>query len=76
MPRGGRRPGAGAPPKNLNALKNGQFSAQLKRALTSSEHKDWDSFLARMKDDNFRARANVIAALSWIRSISCSRKNS
>jgi hypothetical protein len=32
MPRGGRRPGAGAPRDNLNALKHGRRSRQL-RAL-------------------------------------------
>jgi hypothetical protein len=32
MPRGGRRPGAGAPRHNLNALKSGRHSIQL-RAL-------------------------------------------
>ena len=29
-PRGGRRPGAGAPKGNLNALKSGQYSMRLK----------------------------------------------
>lgn len=32
MPRGGPRPGAGAPRGNLNALKHGRTSCQLKRA--------------------------------------------
>lgn len=30
MPRGGKRPGAGAPRYNINALKNGRRSRQLK----------------------------------------------
>jgi hypothetical protein len=29
MPRGGKRPGAGAPKRNLNALKTGERSAQV-----------------------------------------------
>ena len=33
MPRGGRRPGAGAPRGNLNALKHGNTSAQYQRLL-------------------------------------------
>jgi Na+/H+ antiporter NhaA len=33
MPRGGPQPGAGAPRGNLNALKSGRYSAQLKAAL-------------------------------------------
>lgn len=33
MPRGGKRPGAGAPRGNLNALRTGKHSAQYKRLL-------------------------------------------
>lgn len=33
MPRGGKRPGAGAPKGNLNAFKTGRNSLQLKAAL-------------------------------------------
>jgi hypothetical protein len=33
MPRGGRRPGAGAPRGNLNALRTGRHSARYKRLL-------------------------------------------
>ena len=33
MPRGGKRPGAGAPKGNLNALKNGKTSVQFQRLL-------------------------------------------
>ena len=33
MPRGGRRPGAGAPKGNLNALKHGRTSATYKRLV-------------------------------------------
>ena len=37
MPRGGKRPGAGAPKGNLNAVKTGQYSVRLRaiaKALT------------------------------------------
>ncbi|MBI2913802.1 MAG: hypothetical protein HYY03_07770 [Chloroflexi bacterium] len=33
MPRGGRRPGAGAKPGNLNALRHGRRSGQVQRLL-------------------------------------------
>ncbi len=33
MPRGGRRPGAGAPKGNLNALKTGRYSRQFQTAI-------------------------------------------
>lgn len=33
MPRGGRRPGAGAPRGNINAVKNGPASATYQRAV-------------------------------------------
>lgn len=33
MPRGGRRPGAGAPKGNINAFKTGKTSAQYQRLL-------------------------------------------
>jgi hypothetical protein len=33
MPRGGRRPGAGAPRGNLNALRTGAYSKQLSAAI-------------------------------------------
>ena len=33
MPRGGRRPGAGAPKGNMNALKHGRTSAAYKRLI-------------------------------------------
>ncbi len=33
MPRGGRRPGAGAPKGNMNGLRSGRYSKQLKRLI-------------------------------------------
>ncbi len=35
MPRGGRRPGAGAPKGNMNALKSGRYSQRLKDVLAA-----------------------------------------
>ena len=68
MPRGGKRPGAGAPRGNLNSLKNGEYSQQLRHALYGNTLQEWDQFLARLKDDRFRARVNMSATLLWIRS--------
>ena len=68
MSRGGRRPGAGAPCNNLNALKDGEFSKQLRKVLYEGTPQEWDQFLARLKDDRFRARAKMSATLLWIRS--------
>ena len=66
--RGGNRPGAGAPRGNLNALKDGEFSRQLRQALYKGTPQEWHVFLSRLKDDRFRARANISATLLWIRS--------
>ena len=66
MPRGGRRPGAGAPRNNLNSLKNGEYSQQLCQALNGNSLEEWHEFLFRLKDDRFRARANMIATLLWL----------
>ncbi len=68
MSRGGRRPGAGAPKGNLNALKDGEFSRQLTKILYEGTPQEWYDFLARLKDDRFRARVNMSATLLWIRS--------
>ncbi len=74
MPRGGKRPGAGAPLHNLNALKNGRFSFQLRQALYEGTPQEWHEFLSRLKDDRFRARANMSATLMGIRSDSLNMK--
>ncbi len=36
--RGGRRPGAGAPRGNTNAVKTGRYSARLRQALLALRH--------------------------------------
>lgn len=38
MPRGGRRPGAGAPKGNWNALSSGRRSARLRALILSLKH--------------------------------------
>jgi hypothetical protein len=50
MPGGGRRPGAGAPRGNLNNVKDGTWSAQVKRALRSGSLHEWKRILERMKN--------------------------
>ena len=67
MPRGGSRPGAGAPSGNLNRLKYGRYSRQLRRAFYSDKPQEWHDFLSRLPDDRFRARTNMSAVLLWIR---------
>jgi hypothetical protein len=74
MSRGGPRPGAGAPRNNLNALKDGEFSRQLRQALYEGTPQEWHEFLIRLKDDRFRARANMSATLLWLRDSSFGNK--
>jgi hypothetical protein len=59
--------GSGAPLNNPNALKNGEFSGQLRQTLYEGSPHDWHEFLSRLKDDRFRARVNMSATLLWIR---------
>ena len=63
MPRGGRRPGAGAPRGNLNALKHGRHSAQLQQlALTLAllpHVRDTFIKFARRQRHRRRAAANA-----------------
>jgi len=68
MSRGGCRVGAGGPRNNLNALKDGEFSMQLRKVLYEGSPQEWHEFLSRLKDDRFRASANMSATLLWIRS--------
>jgi hypothetical protein len=70
MSRGGSRPGAGAPRNNLNALKEGGFSGQLKQSLYEGTPVEWHEFLARLKDDWFRAHVNMSSTLSFLSSAS------
>lgn len=67
MPRGGRRPGAGAPLHNLNRLKGGRQSTQMVEALLASDPRIWKLFLKRVKGAKYRARLNLAATMLWIR---------
>ncbi len=65
MPRGGRRPGAGAPKGNLNALKHGRRSAQFAMlgAILASNPKVRDNLLALARRHELRQdRADEIAS--------------
>ena len=68
MPRGGRRPGAGAPKGNLNAVKTGRYSKRLRtvaRALSSiPELSDFFlEFQRRQRRGNRRAARIAYRAL-------------
>ena len=48
MPKGGKRPGAGAPPGNSNALKNGKYT--LAERTLRMDHRSKRAFLAVLKE--------------------------
>ena len=65
MPRGGRRPGAGAPKGNLNALKHGSYSRQFARlgALIAASPAARESLLRLIAGQHARGRkADELAA--------------
>ena len=45
----------------------GRYSLQLAFALFAADPRDWDQFLARQKDDKYRARLTLAAAILWVR---------
>jgi hypothetical protein len=51
----------------MNALKNAQFSMQLAHIMFAPDPRTWKLFLRRMKNDKYRARANLAATMLWIR---------
>jgi len=66
MPRGGRRPGAGAPKGNLNALKTGQYSKQFAQvgALLANDPKVREALLGIARKYGVRRQKSTeIAAL-------------
>lgn len=66
MPRGGRRPGAGAPRGNMNALKHGSYSRQFATvgALLASNPTVREALLAIADRHSLRQRkADEVAAL-------------
>jgi hypothetical protein len=56
---GGKRPGAGAPKGNLNALKGGRWSVQFWDAFLSLNG-SFDHFLQRMKDHDEQKEARRV----------------
>jgi hypothetical protein len=56
----------GAPAGNLNRLKNGQYSRQMRQALGSDSPDDWQNFLARLGNDRQRACVTLVAVMWWI----------
>ncbi len=75
MPRGGRRPGAGAPKGNLNALKHGLRSQQVRMlAEELSRHPAFRRYLQRLARLARRRRAAhqadrdaAVALSAWLR---------
>ena len=61
MPKGGRRPGAGAPKGNTNALKSGRHSARFKAVFTAMsqvpEIRDYFAMVRRRQLRNERIAA-------------------
>lgn len=47
MSQGGKRPGAGAPKGNLNAVKSGQFSKRIMGSLKSGSSQAFDALLEK-----------------------------
>lgn len=75
MPRGGRRPGAGAPKGNFNALKHGLRSEQVRRlAEEFARHPAFRRYLQRLAHLAHRRRAAhqadrdaAVALSAWLR---------
>lgn len=70
MPRGGKRPGAGAPKGNMNNLKHGAYSRQFAMvgALMAQDPDIRRTLLALAERHNLRQhRANEVAALLFTR---------
>ena len=69
MPAGGRRPGAGAPKGNTNALKSGRHSARFKAVLTAMsqvpEVRDYFALVRRRQLRSERLAAAVCARPCW-----------
>ena len=57
MPRGGRRPGAGAPKGNMNALKSGRYSPRFNAVRTAlSQHPAVQAYLAALRRQQLRTK--------------------
>ncbi len=57
MPRGGKRPGAGAPRGNLNAATYGEFSSQLRYTFWHGSIKELNQMLTRIRQIRERRHA-------------------
>jgi len=71
MPHGGRRPGAGAPKGNLNALKGGNHSQQLKAAIDAMVNNEETrrvllAIVEKRRRDRIRFQALMIASAKLI----------
>ena len=54
MPRGGRRPGAGAPRHNFNAMRSGNFSRRAAVVLAAIHaHQDWHALALDLQSAGF-----------------------
>jgi len=68
MPRGGKRPGSGAPEGNLNALKHGLRSQQLRAlALALAQIPVFRTYLQRLARRRQREAAAAVAVAAWLR---------
>lgn len=64
MPRGGKRPGAGAPKGNLNRLKHGKHSKQLSGVISSMAPQQKTKFIQTLKEQGARVSAEANKASS------------
>ena len=68
MPRGGKRPGSGAPEGNLNALKHGLRSQQVRAlALALAQIPVFRTYLQRLARRRQREAAAAVAVAAWLR---------
>jgi hypothetical protein len=68
MPRGGKRPGAGAPKSNLNALQHGLRSRQVRTlSLALAQIPLFRTYLQRLARRRRQNTAASIALAAWLR---------
>ena len=68
MPRGGKRPGAGAPKGNLNALKHGLRSQQVRAlSLALAQIPLFRTYIQRLARRRQRETAAAVAVAAWLR---------
>jgi hypothetical protein len=71
MPRGGPRPGAGAPLGNLNALKTGRYSRQFRAAISAMLNHDETrpvllAILEQKRRDRLRFQVLMLVSAKFI----------